>query len=178
MNKKLAAIVLSAAVTAGTLALGGGQVSAASSTVWKQNINSIMARGWVIQNSKWYYYNNSGQKSTGWLLDNGKWYYLNTNGDMAANSWVCYNNKWYYLGSSGDMAVNTTTPDGYKVGADGAWIVDTSVDGPKNVKATAVSSSAINVQWDETSGADYYYVYYSLNSDSDYKPILDRKSVV
>lgn len=32
------------------------------------------------------------------------------------------NGIWYYLGQDGVMLTNTTTPDGYKVGADGAWI--------------------------------------------------------
>ncbi|WP_278144947.1 hypothetical protein [Lacrimispora saccharolytica] len=30
--------------------------------------------------------------------------------------------RWYYMGSDGYMIVNTITPDGYAVGADGAWI--------------------------------------------------------
>ena len=29
---------------------------------------------------------------------------------------------WYYLGADGVMMTNATTPDGYRVGADGAWI--------------------------------------------------------
>ena len=37
--------------------------------------------------------------------------------------WVKSNGKWYYLDkSSGKMVVSTTTPDGYAVGPDGAWI--------------------------------------------------------
>lgn len=38
---------------------------------------------------------------TGWLNDNGTFYYLN---------------------GSGAMLSNTTTPDGYYVGANGAWV--------------------------------------------------------
>ena len=30
--------------------------------------------------------------------------------------------KWYYIGADGYMMVNAITPDGYQVGADGAWI--------------------------------------------------------
>ena len=29
---------------------------------------------------------------------------------------------WFYLGSDGAMLMNTTTPDGFKLGANGAWI--------------------------------------------------------
>ena len=31
-------------------------------------------------------------------------------------------NAWYYCNSSGAMLANTRTPDGYYVGANGAWI--------------------------------------------------------
>ena len=56
--------------------------------------------------------------STGWKDIKGTWYYFDDGGKMAANCWVGN----YYLGSSGAMLTNTTTPDGYKVGVDGAWI--------------------------------------------------------
>ena len=42
---------------------------------------------------------------------------------LAKNVWKAgANGIWYYLGQDGVMLTNTTTPDGYKVGADGAWI--------------------------------------------------------
>ena len=30
--------------------------------------------------------------------------------------------KWYYAYSSGALAINTTTPDGYRVNANGEWV--------------------------------------------------------
>lgn len=40
---------------------------------------------------------------------------------MAKSTWVKSKEKWYYLGTDGVMLKDTTTPDGYQVGADGAW---------------------------------------------------------
>lgn len=73
---------------------------------------------WINDGGAWYYINPSGFMSTGWKDVKGTWYYFDDGGKMAANCWVGN----YYLGSSGAMLTNTTTPDGYKVGVDGAWI--------------------------------------------------------
>ena len=43
---------------------------------------------------------------TGWHQIDGKWYYFHEISD----------------GTRGHLLTNTTTPDGYQVGADGAWI--------------------------------------------------------
>ena len=101
-------------------------------------------RGWVKDNNGWYYVKNNGTKAAGeWITDSGetywieadhymakgwkeidgKWYYLCSTGSLAKNVWKTgANGAWYYLGQDGVMLTNTTTPDGYKVGADGAWI--------------------------------------------------------
>lgn len=64
-----------------------------------------------------------GKKKTGWLIDDDyEWYYFDDSGIMKTG-WVKSNGKWYYLDkSSGKMVVSTTTPDGYAVGPDGAWL--------------------------------------------------------
>ncbi len=71
-----------------------------------------MEDGWFFWNNNWYYlhtqYDNTrGHMYTGWHEIDGKWYYFNTESDK---------------GTLGAMLVNTTTPDGYKVDANGAWI--------------------------------------------------------
>nr|WP_279285825.1 hypothetical protein [Clostridium sp. SM-530-WT-3G] len=60
--------------------------------------------------------------TTGWVQDNNKWYYMNESGDMATG-WVQspYSGKWYYLNQSGEMLTNTTV-NGYVLGPSGEWI--------------------------------------------------------
>lgn len=59
---------------------------------------------------------------TGWLQDGDRWYYFDSTGELAKSTWVKSGEKWFYVGADGAMLKNTTTPDGYQLGADGAWI--------------------------------------------------------
>lgn len=79
-----------------------------------------MQTGWVKDGS-WYYLDGSGAMKTGWLKDNGSWYYLQDSGSMKTG-WMKVSGKWYYAYSSGALAINTTTPDGYRVNANGEWV--------------------------------------------------------
>lgn len=63
---------------------------------------------------------------------------------MAANKWI---NGTYYVGADGAMYTNATTPDGYQVGADGAWI-KTGISG-KTERASVVSNAALMFNNDE-----------------------------
>ena len=87
------------------------------------NKSGSMAIGWVKDNGIWYYLNNSGTMKTGWVKDNATWYYLDNSGAMKTG-WFKVSGKWYYAYSSGALAVDTTTPDGYKVSANGEWVED------------------------------------------------------
>ncbi len=84
------------------------------------NNNGIMQTGWLNLSGTWYYLQSSGAMATGWLNLNGTWYYLQPSGAMHTG-WLNDNGTWYYLQSSGAMATNTTV-DGYRLGANGAWI--------------------------------------------------------
>ena len=81
---------------------------------------ALMRTGWVNDNGTWYYLQSSGAMKTGWLNDNGTWYYLQSSGAMKTG-WLNDNGTWYYLNANGSMAANTTV-DGYRLGANGAWI--------------------------------------------------------
>lgn len=87
--------------------------------------------GWKYIDSRWYYFNGSGHLMTGWVKVDNYFYYLNPVDDGTYGSlrtgWQLLGNKAYYLnprsdGTLGRLLVNTTTPDGYKVGPDGAMI--------------------------------------------------------
>ena len=85
------------------------------------NESGSMATGWVKDKGLWYYLNESGSMATGWVKDKGSWYYLDTAGAMKTG-WFTVSGKWYYTYNSGDLLVNTTTPDGYRVNANGEWV--------------------------------------------------------
>ena len=66
-----------------------------------------------------------------WTQDAMGWKVRQDNGTYLMNQW--YQNtdgKWYYIGADGYMMVNAITPDGYQVGADGAWIQPTQKSDP------------------------------------------------
>ncbi|MDO4787708.1 MAG: serine hydrolase [Johnsonella sp.] len=101
-------------------------------------------RGWVLDVRGWYYIKENGKRAeseilkieskdywfdadaymgTGWRQDAfGNWFYFREDGSMQTSSWIQYKKLWYYLSDSGKMLVDATTPDGYKVDAQGVWI--------------------------------------------------------
>lgn len=86
-----------------------------------------MASGWLNEGGKWYYLGdaNDGKMKTGWLELGGKWYFFEANGAMKTG-WVESGKKWYYLneasGAQNGMMLANTQVNGWKLGADGAWI--------------------------------------------------------
>lgn len=99
---------------------------------WSYIHNGQKVTGWLgINSSDWYLMDSNGKMLVGWQYSDGKWYLLNTNHDGTYGKmlvgWHNVNRKWYYMntkhdGTYGAMYANTRTPDGYTVGADGAWI--------------------------------------------------------
>lgn len=68
--------------------------------------------------------------SGSWILDAAGWWYDNGNGTWPANGWYWIDgnqdgvSECYYFNESGYILLNTTTPDGYQVNGDGAWMQD------------------------------------------------------
>lgn len=86
--------------------------------------NQGLHKGWRNNNGEWYYLDNNGKMKTGWFNDtdnNGEWYYFDNNGKMRTGWFKDADENWYYLQSSGAMAKNTKI-EGYKLGANGAWV--------------------------------------------------------
>ena len=50
------------------------------------------------------------------------WYYFGDDGKSIQSAWKEIDGKWYYFDEYSIMLHDTTTPDGYYVGSDGAWV--------------------------------------------------------
>ena len=85
------------------------------------NNDGYMVTGWQKLNNSWYYLDNSGAMVTGWQKIGTSWYYLDYDGRMKTGWFKDSDGKYYYFYTSGQMA-SSTTINGYKLGADGAWI--------------------------------------------------------
>jgi len=59
-----------------------------------------------------------------WEEDSKGWWYKNDDGSYPRSTWFTFatTGKQYYFNNEGYLLVNTTTPDGYKVGSDGAYL--------------------------------------------------------
>ncbi|WP_143318746.1 hypothetical protein [Clostridium sp. HBUAS56010] len=55
------------------------------------------------------------------------WYYFGDDGISKQNTWANIEGKWYYFDQWSVMLHDTTTPDGYQVNSDGAWVKDGQV---------------------------------------------------
>lgn len=77
---------------------------------------------WLRDHVGWWYCNaDKSYTVNNWQYIDDRWYFFNTVGYMVTG-WIDWNGKWYYCGGDGAMLYSTTTPDGYYVGADGAWV--------------------------------------------------------
>ena len=83
----------------------------------------IMTTGWLTDtDGKIYYLTDTGAMLQGWNFINSKWYYFENNGSRFSGWYKDKSGKWYYLGADGILLADTTTPDGFKVDSNGAWI--------------------------------------------------------
>lgn len=77
---------------------------------------------WIENSGFWYYANPGDHLAVAqWQEIEGKWYFFNTQGVMVTG-WVEWNKKRYYCSQDGAMLTDSVTPDGYRVGTDGAVI--------------------------------------------------------
>lgn len=90
---------------------------------WYQNSDGSRIKDrFASLDGKWYNFDENGYMRTGWYKRGETWFYLKPDGAMALG-WEQVDGKWYYLDpESGFMLSDTVTPDGYRVGADGAML--------------------------------------------------------
>ena len=86
--------------------------------------NGRAATGFCSVDAETYYFDKNGIMQTGWQKIGEAWYYFRNSGEMVRDEWVQDRpgGPWYYLTETGRMARNTVTPDGYRVGDDGAML--------------------------------------------------------
>ena len=103
---------------------------------YRINESGLMHTGWyqdLADGGRWYYLDPNqggpqGAMMTGWVMDSGRWYFLDTRigGPQGAmmTGWQWIDGKCYYLdpAQGGALVVSGTTPDGYTVDANGAWV--------------------------------------------------------
>ena len=89
-----------------------------------------------------------------WVSNANGWWWQNDDGSWPADSWQWLDgnqdgiSECYFFNQDGYLLVNTTTPDGYKVNADGAWtengVVQTkgTISNPETTNQTAVQTDA------------------------------------
>ena len=106
---------VAALVLAASMVLGSAFTSMAAS--WQQNATG------------WWWQNDDGT----WPANEWRW--LDGNNDGVA--------ECYYFDSNGYMAANTTTPDGYQVNADGAWVVNGAVQTQTTQPAQTTNTDVI-----------------------------------
>lgn len=103
----------------------GDWVESPSKTIDTQTAVSIfqsLGTGqWKRNDTGWWYSNADGSyPASCWKQIDGNWYFFNDQGYMATG-WVDWNGKRYYCDAeNGNMLADTTTPDGHRVGSDGA----------------------------------------------------------
>lgn len=59
-----------------------------------------------------------------WISESGQWKYRNDDGSFAKGWFQDLDSRWYYFDANGHMLSDTLTPDGYRLGEDGAWVND------------------------------------------------------
>ncbi len=101
--------------------------------IWKYyEVDKSQRKGWFLEKNTWYYLDRqNGDMKTGWIKEGNTWYFLNTlsgseQGKMLTG-WQWIDGKCYFFEDKkqdtlGAMYADALSPDGYKLGASGAWV--------------------------------------------------------
>lgn len=115
--------VSSGASSQGPQAVQTGWIQDGSRWCYVKEDGTKAANQWLTIEGKEYWFDSDASMATGWRKYVGDiWYYFHSTGELAKSTWVKSGEQWFYVGADGAMLKNTTTSDGYKLGADGAWI--------------------------------------------------------
>lgn len=129
----------------------GAKIITSKTSAENVEVSRVVKDGWILENGKWYYFENDIMVKNKWLNLNDKWYYLTEDGSMLSIGWHEVGGQSYYFGSNGTLYVNTTTPDGVKVDQDGIKINIIAVKEIINHKFVSKDDLA-TYQWWEKNG--------------------------
>lgn len=148
---------------------------------------------WKQDYGRWSYQESDGEYvQDGWKQIEGEWFYFDKDGWTTPNTWLEIGGKWYYFDILSIMLHDTTTPDGYQVGSDGAWIMETgtpadisvwigiykSEDG-QTITVKSADSNGINVAFNGYGEeGDYTQEYTLLFTGTDKKQAIYNESQV
>lgn len=110
----------------GQMVTGWIEDAATGKWYFMNEVTGVMMTGWQQgpQDGRWYYLGADGAMLTGWQEINGKLYYFNPVAAAPTYTWNAQTMHWDLTNSNarpyGAMYANEMTPDGHRVGADGA----------------------------------------------------------
>lgn len=87
-----------------------------------QTPSEELSGSWMENSGLWYYVNPGDHLAVAqWQEIDGFWYYFDHMG-VRKTGWIDWNKSRYYCDENGKLLTDQVTPDGYRVGADGAVI--------------------------------------------------------
>ena len=112
-------------------------------------------QGWVQENGKWFYYDQSSNKQSGWVQVNGTWYYLAQDGEMKTG-WLNQGGSWYYLTESGSMKTGWQNVNGTWYYLNGSGAMQTGWFNQSGTWYYLNNSGSMQTGWLSQSGTWYY----------------------
>lgn len=134
--------------SSGGITPGGGTTDVGwrqENNVWyfKYPDGNYIKNNWLLWNSKWYLFDNSGKMLTGWQQKDGHWYYFDTSYGGMKTGWLKEGDKWYYLNP------NQGGPEGAMIS--NCWL---TISG----KTYFINQSGVMMEgWYQVSGKWYYF---------------------
>ena len=112
-----------------------------------------------------------------WQPNENGWRWKNDDGSYPTNSWQWLdgNNdgtaECYYFDGSGYMLASTTTPDGYFVDGNGAWVVNGEIQTQTVNTETPANETQTGVYTDDYSGT-YAVPYFEMDGSKTYHDVI------
>ena len=121
----------------------------------KEEKPTTQKQGWVQENGKWFYYDQSNNKQSGWVQVNGAWYYLAQDGEMKTG-WLNQGGSWYYLTDSGSMKTGWQKVNGTWYYLNGSGAMQTGWLNQSGTWYYLNNSGSMQTGWLSQSGTWYY----------------------